>query len=334
MMSKRSLTRRFAGQTPAPSSQSMSILLKLCVSAAVILFLFSRIKPSQIYTILKAYPVSSLYAPIILYLLFGLWASIKWKMLLPEIRFGPIIRVSFARYFYSLIALGTVTGDVARAYLLGTRDKDRFAVIAASVIVDRVTGFIGLALTGMAGILISSIIIPDSLAILCAAAVFMCLMALFSLRYKKLYLLALKLIQTASRALGPLSRFANPLIRCIDALHCYAKQSRLMILSIGAGVVSQVFCIASIALLSRGLGMTVSLGDWSWIFCVVSMTVLVPVSISGLGIREGSFVALLALLGIGADKALALSLLVFSLDVFLGAIGWLCQCRLDTKISL
>ena len=305
----------------------MAFLAKTVVSAAVILFLLNKIQPSKILSAYKAFPISSMYAPVILYLLLGLWTSIKWKMLLPDIRFGPLLRVSLVRYFYSLIALGAVTGDVARAYLLGKGKKDGFAVITASVIVDRITGFIGLMLTGVIGMLASSTQIPSPLLPLCLSTILIGILAVFSLRNNSMHGFVVKLVRITLEKAGPLKRFIEPLARGLEALHRYAGQSKLMVLSMAAGIFSQVLCIASMALLARGLGLNVAMWDWCWIFCVVSMTVLVPISISGLGIREGSFVALLALFGVGAEKAMALSLLVFSLDIVLGAVGWLCKPR-------
>ena len=315
-------------------NSAFSVFLKIVVSGAILVFLLSRIRLAPIIAVLKAYPVSSLAAPLALYILFGFWASFKWKILLPGIRFQPVIRVSFSRYFYAMIALGTVTGDVARAYLLGKQNKKHAAIVTASVIVDRVTGFIGLAVTGIAGILTSSMHIPPAVPIVCLAALGLCLLAMVSLRSISCYAFVMNFIRSAPRLFPPLRPAAAALERGFGALHIFVGQGKLMVWSVAAAVVSQIICVAAIALLAQGLGLTVAYGDWCWIFCIVSLTVLVPVTISGLGIREGSFVALLSLASVGAEKAMALSLLVFCLDIVLGIIGLACLWRRQPQAGI
>jgi hypothetical protein len=54
---------------------------------------------------------------------------------------------------------------------------------------------------------------------------------------------------------------------------------------------------------------------------VTTATLLVPISIAGLGVREGLYVTLFAALGLPAAQAVALSLAVYSLDVATGLAG-------------
>jgi uncharacterized membrane protein YbhN (UPF0104 family) len=53
----------------------------------------------------------------------------------------------------------------------------------------------------------------------------------------------------------------------------------------------------------------------------VSIISMIPISIAGLGIREGAYVALFAALGVSSGISLSISLTVFSLNLLLCVIG-------------
>lgn len=57
---------------------------------------------------------------------------------------------------------------------------------------------------------------------------------------------------------------------------------------------------------------------------LVTLLTLLPVSLNGLGLREGGFVFFLGQLGIPQAQALALSLLVFGLTLLFSLAGGVC----------
>ncbi|MBN1760258.1 MAG: flippase-like domain-containing protein, partial [Chitinispirillaceae bacterium] len=59
------------------------------------------------------------------------------------------------------------------------------------------------------------------------------------------------------------------------------------------------------------LDIVIAFTDWCWIYGLMSIAVLLPLSIGGIGIRDGSLIGLLSYMGISADRSLALSLLLF-----------------------
>jgi hypothetical protein len=53
----------------------------------------------------------------------------------------------------------------------------------------------------------------------------------------------------------------------------------------------------------------------------VSVATILPLSLGGIGIREGAFVGVLGFLGIGSELALALSFTILGLQLFGALIG-------------
>jgi uncharacterized membrane protein YbhN (UPF0104 family) len=84
---------------------------------------------------------------------------------------------------------------------------------------------------------------------------------------------------------------------------------------------------AATELLARSVGIDLSLLSAVWITAAVYAVVLLPISIAGVGVREVTLTHALALLGVGASVAVALSILLF-LDPLINAmIGGAFQLR-------
>jgi hypothetical protein len=68
--------------------------------------------------------------------------------------------------------------------------------------------------------------------------------------------------------------------------------------------------------------------DWCWLFALISLIGMLPFTIAGLGLREASFVGVMALASVFAEKALAMSLAIFSLLLAGAVVGGVLEfCR-------
>jgi glycosyltransferase 2 family protein len=74
--------------------------------------------------------------------------------------------------------------------------------------------------------------------------------------------------------------------------------------------------------LARGLGLDLGVLEIAWVRSAALVVGLLPVTVGGLGLREGAVVALLAVLGVSSVDALSLSLLAFTVTVLgVGVVG-------------
>ena len=92
----------------------------------------------------------------------------------------------------------------------------------------------------------------------------------------------------------------------------------------GALAISLVFNILLIAvnyLIALSLGIEIPLWYFLLFIPLTSFLLVLPISLSGLGVREGAYVYLFAQAGVSAPLALAMSLLFYALNVATGLIG-------------
>ena len=93
-------------------------------------------------------------------------------------------------------------------------------------------------------------------------------------------------------------------------------------------ILSAMFQAADIVvtfLLSQALGISVSLVVFFAVIPLVYVAICMPISLGGLGIREGMLVFLLSKFGVAASDAVMLSFLVYVNRVVIASLGGLVQ---------
>ena len=86
-------------------------------------------------------------------------------------------------------------------------------------------------------------------------------------------------------------------------------------------MVYQFVAILFFYLLSRGLQLHIGFFDWSWIVGALTLALFLPLTIGGLGVREGTLIGILGIYGYGSETAIAVSLTAFSFVIMLAIIG-------------
>lgn len=88
------------------------------------------------------------------------------------------------------------------------------------------------------------------------------------------------------------------------------------------GMLSHVVGIVVFVALTWSLGIDVGFVSLGWVRSAVILATMIPISVAGLGLREGAMIAMLAAYGIDQPQALAMSLLVLGVvSVLPGLIG-------------
>ncbi|MBN2125041.1 MAG: flippase-like domain-containing protein [Deltaproteobacteria bacterium] len=246
--------------------------------------------------------------------------SVKWFLLLPQYPLLKLFGVNFIGLYYTLLLPGQMTGEVAKAYRLGRGKRDA-EQIAASVLVDKITGVIGVFAMIAMGLFLSDRSLGTGMLISAFTGMAVCLAVLVLIRSQEVYRGLSALLTRLSRRPGRFSRLVAQVLRMIEAWHSYCRRSGLLLISAGIGFVYQIVPVFCILLLAREIGIEVEFADWCWVFGVVSLALFFPITVSGIGIREGTFVGILGWMGVAMEKSLALSFSIFAFQILLALIG-------------
>jgi len=295
-------------------------LLKAAVAALLLGLLLWRSDVASLWQLLAGQAAAHLLQVTAVLASGVLVGSFKWRLLLPAEPFGRLLRLNMAAIFYSLIVPGQVGAEMIKAYQLG-RGRIDAETIAASVVLDKITGLLSLLALGAVGTLLTSSPLGQALRMSLFGLLAGGAAVLFGLRIPPLHDFARSAGARLEARHPGLARPVHRIMLFIKAWREYLRRPGVLWASLAAGVVQQTIYIAAIALLSRQLGFELPAFDWCWIFALVSVAAVLPISLAGLGVREGVFVALLGAFAVPAEQALALSLTIFALQVAIGLIG-------------
>ncbi len=241
--------------------------------------------------------------------------GVRWQVLMGA--FGArdlpstltTIRLFFVGLFYNTFVPGSVGGDVIRGIV--TRHYfDKAAASYVVIVLERLIGFSAMGLVFLIGVIIGPDIIDvrDHLpwvALVIGLGLAVVIMGLIS---------------------GRISRYIKqfpPLVRPIRLAWTFALS-----------LISHFTGISVMFLLARGMELPLSYAALVMIMPVVFTASVIPLNVLGIGTREVTVVALLGLLEIEAERALALSLGYAVITLALAAVGGLLQLVGDTKSTV
>jgi uncharacterized membrane protein YbhN (UPF0104 family) len=301
------------------------LLAKLLVSGGLLAYFFSRIHPERFLNTFATANYSWISLALLVYLITQVISAVRWAALARplgiETPFNDLLKYYLIGMFFNLFAPGTVGGDVSRIFYL-VRDREAHADgravttmhAAISVLMDRAIGMIVLVWLGAAGLLLfPQYAVPRSvrwITLLLAAG----------------FLGAILLLPLLRRVLPTDS---HPLVVKIRlALRSYRTQWRALAIATLLSLVVHLIQAWMHFVMGRALGLDIPYSFCIILYPLVGTFAAIPVSLNGLGLREGGYIYLLAVIGIGTEPAIAFGLLLFlivALDSLIGGVVFLLQ---------
>jgi uncharacterized membrane protein YbhN (UPF0104 family) len=257
---------------------------------------------SQIVHIIAGIGPLMFFAAAAIYIISLVFSSMRWNMLLPEKY--PLWRL-FSLYmigsFFSSFLPGVVGGDAVRAYYLN-KDSRKMSVSLASIFMDRYLGFVSLMLIGITAFPFSLSVFKDSPHKWLMPGFFVtfviCSVLFFGLQ------------------LGKRFRLMTDIYEYFSVIR---KRKGIIIKAVLLSAFIQLLNFMCVILLAAKMGESISLVLLAVFLPIVITITSMPISISGIGVREGAFVVLLGLINISPEAATSLSLAWF-LSIFMGSI--------------
>ena len=296
---------------PEPrTSANGKLALKLFVSAGLLAYLARRVDFRQMAGFLESANPLLLVAALLLYLAGQVLSAVKWRRLATAVGFhtplARFVEYYFIGMFFNAFGFGTVGGDMVRALYLAGRGGRR-ALAINTVVADRVSGLLVLlAIALVSLLLLHQYELPAAI-------------------YWGVIALSAGLLGSWRLLPGVLPRFLpaeNRLRRLIERdLAPYWNDGRLL----GeVGALSAVFHLSQIAVLivlTRALAVDVPASYCFIVGPLVNVMAAIPVSLNGLGVREGGYVYFLSHVGVPRDSAVAFALSWFAVVMLAGAVG-------------
>jgi uncharacterized protein (TIRG00374 family) len=247
-------------------------------------------------------------------------SSMRWQAVLTALgvrsHLGRLINHYLAGQFVSNVLPTTIGGDVLRVSRL-SRENGESPASFASVVLERLTGWLVLPLLTYIGFVINPGLTHLGTATRVAIA----------LATGTLVLLVVVLVLVASHRFGARfggnegwRRFAGAVHLGLERLR-HRPAAAASVLAVGFAY--QLSLVLAALFAAKAVGMGVAVGPTALLafFPAVAIAQVLPIGISGLGVREGAFALFLAPLGVDPEQAIALGLLLYLLNLGVSLLG-------------
>jgi uncharacterized protein (TIRG00374 family) len=294
--------------------------LKAAIGIGLLAILFSTLDPAQFVRTLSTVHPGFVAAALLAYIAGKLLTAVRWALLARPLGFNHRLKEFIALYyigmFFNLFAPSTLGGDAGKVFYLsrghsadGRADAAARALI--SILADRAIGLAVLVWIGAAALIAFptyATLVPASV----RYATF--LIALVPIAGYSLFPFLARWLEKVPHSLGK---------KLSDLGNAYWKRPGVLAASIAISIAFHLIQIWIQILIADALAFEL---PWSYAFVffpLVDIVAMLPVSISGIGLREGSYLFFLGKLGVAADKAIACGIVWLAVVIASGLLGGL-----------
>ncbi|MDI6606151.1 MAG: lysylphosphatidylglycerol synthase transmembrane domain-containing protein [Candidatus Omnitrophota bacterium] len=299
-----------------------SVFLKIIISVILLVFLFNKVDKKSLFEYLKNADKLLLFFAFCIYFISYILAIFRWEMLLKAAKiYLPFKRIiiSFAGgVFFNLFLPSTIGGDLMRSIDLSAHTKRPREVIA-TVLLDRLSGYIGLAALALSAILLGWKLIQD-------ASVFFSVTIIVALLTAILLVLFNKFLYEKINSFldsGGSGRFRELIRDLHQEMHIFRHHRKLIVNNLLISLLIQLILPLTFFIIALSLGVKLNIIYFLIFLPIISAITLLPISIGGLGLRDATTIFFFAKAGMSQGSAFAMSLLSFAFLLLCGTIGGL-----------
>jgi len=282
--------------------------LKLGISAALLGLLFTLLPTGQIWGAFIRVPFWLWFVVLLLFLAGHVAAAAKWWLLVAKgsnVRFLAAVRAHFAGLAANLCLPSVAGGDVIRAGII-FRDSDSKARVALGSLTDRLLDVIALLFLGGLGAVLIFGVRAFATGPLPIVAAFVLLVVL-----------------GCATAIVVLPHIAKGgfLATLVTALEEFRRRPGRLALCLTLSILIQSGFVGLNVALATASGLTVPAEAWYFAWPLAKLIAIIPVSLAGLGLREGSLAVLMAPLGAEPARVVAVGLMWQAILFAAGVVG-------------
>jgi uncharacterized protein (TIRG00374 family) len=303
------------------SKHRLVSLLKWSVSLALIAWIVLKADFSEVAAAVNQLKPVPLAASALTMALGLFLRSCKWQVLLrvqgARIPLPTLSRLTFVSIFFNNFFLGSIGGDLFRYYETNSSCDSRMGA-AASLIMERLTGLVTALFLVL---LVGPWILATHEETVTAPMLVTLVVVTVGAGMVLVGLLALKWITVRM----PVLRKIQPLVRAADdlslSMRAYASYPGALFASLVISALFHVTRGVTVYLFVLAANANISFLTLFYIALLVGLIVLIPISINGLGIQEGSYIFYLEQAGVANAAALLVAAAARAMIILFSIIG-------------
>ena len=301
-------------------SPVLRTLLKILLSGALLFYLLQKAQLHAIYQIIRAADLRYYFLAIGIYIAAQPIRTLRWWLLLKEkqISVAPVrlLVLCFIGTFFSGFLPTIVGGDVIRGYYV-FKESNAHDVSFASILVERLCGLVIVILTGgAAGLYFLITQGPSPLVTICLCGSclgFVLVCAIFYPPFSRVLSRPLFLLRSWN--------IAEKIAEIYQAVLSYKGHATALAWCAVLSLAYELVIILIHYLMAQALGWSIPGTLFFLAVPVITIVSMFPLTVGGLGVREGAMVIFFSQYGVSAANAISLSLLSYSVSLIAGGLG-------------
>ncbi len=307
----------------------LKLWVRLVVAILLFAFLFQFVDWRQAAKLLANASVGFSLVAIALSIFGMLLSTLRWNVLLRahelQISLLDALRVYWIGAFFSNFLPSNVGGDVVRAAI--TKPSGKLAQVAASIVVERITGAVVLLLLAIVALTLrpSYFRVAGLLPIIWLGIASMCAALIGAVLFGEQLAARLAAVRDGRKATLAVRVLAKA-GKLIDAVNYYKHRRTAVFWALVLALPFYATVVIFQYSLISAVGASLPLAEVLLIAPLIPLVSMIPVSLNALGIAEGAFVLFYTQAGLSPAQALAAALLrrvVLLLVSGIGGVFWI-----------
>ena len=281
------------------------LILKLVIGLAILALVFTRVDIGSIWSAIIALSPTTLVIAVLLTFVAHFINAVKLRIFLPHLSMGQSVRFTLIAVFYGTALPGQLAGDAVKALRLARASDVDVGTVIGAVTVDKVIGLFAIMLLTAFGLALSRDQFSAGVTYAALTVTILTALGLFAL-----------LVVPLPARLGQWSQK-------LAAWRALTLTPMTLITALLVGLVFQAFCIALFALLGAALGVNLPITNWAVMVGLIGVVLLLPLTVAGIGLRDGTLLTVLGALGQNEAAAIALSFALLALNILAAFVGFI-----------
>lgn len=296
------------------------LVAKVVFSLGLFAFLFTRMPVAHVAAALRAANLPMLAGAFLLLFVSNVLGAWQWWHLLDavgiRIRFPRVLGYYHVGLFFNNFLPANIGGDIARVVDASRHGETRAAAVS-TVVLDRVIGTIALA--GLAVVTTVPAITRFHLGLM-----YLALVGFLGLSVGMLIgVLHPSVLPAVERVMTRVGlKFLEPHLDDLSRrFAAYRSRGSLFAGLIALALVIQVMRVGVHVVVARALGVSLPVTYFLLFVPLLAVIVSLPISLNGIGVREGAGMVLFGMVGVGRELAFSLQFTTYLVAVAVSLLG-------------
>lgn len=284
--------------------KAIKLILKVTVSLAFVAWIVFKIKWNEVLGYVREISIWQVFLYVAIFSAGIVISGYKWRLLAKEKKIEFDLW-NFSKFYLTGAFINNfmpsfLGGDTYRSYQIGKGETNRYAEAASTVLMDRITGFIGtMILVLLFSVLNAKTVLKNPILVIMDVLIIASFgtdIFIMALRRSSLWKIIRKYIPSA-------------VLHIASEIRGYNSNRKILLKAVFGGI---IFNLVGVGLANYVLfwafGIHISLLNYLTVIFLISIVSAIPISINNIGVKEWAYITFFGILGVSASAVVTVAI--------------------------